>query len=126
MTVAKGVGGGAGSGVAVGPMGRRGDFGVNEAGPLEYVILTDSNGQDMGPNNIWAHIPRDLRGRGRGPIIRVEIAYTLMMVCDSLERGALRVQGAVVILDVATTDLRGTDGWSQTWWRGDMGKRSDS
>ena len=62
VTVVKEVGGGAGSGEVAGLMGRHGNFAGDKVGPLEYVILTDSNGQDMGPDNIRAHIPKDPRG----------------------------------------------------------------
>ena len=86
---------------------------------LEYVVLTDSNGRGMRPDNIKAHIPRDQRDRFD---IRVEIVYTLMEVCGRLERGGLDVCGRAVILDVGTNDVRGTAG--VPWVRpGEVGER---
>ena len=82
-------------------------------GPMEFVILTDSNGRGMEPGNIEAHIPRESRGWGHRSNIRVEVAYTLLMVYERLQRGALKVDGAVVILDVTTNDVRGTTAMAQ-------------
>jgi hypothetical protein len=77
-----------------------------EKGPLEYVILTDSNGRDMAPELIKAHIPKDQRN---GRNIRVETIYTLAMARGKLTGGLLDVDGARVVLDVGTNDVRGTD-----------------
>ena len=83
------------------------------------VVLTDSNGRDIGPNDIKAHIPKDQRGRYD---IRVVVAYTLMEVRDKLERGVLQVEGETVILDVGTNDVRGTGRVPQSG-SGDVGWR---
>ena len=60
---------------------------------MEFVVLTDSNGRGMEPGNIQAHIPWGCRGWGNGSSIRVEVAYTLMMAYERMERGALKVDG---------------------------------
>ena len=77
-----------------------------EKGPEEFVILTDSNGRGVVPELIKAHIPKERRN---GLNIRVETIYTLMMAHDKLAQGALKVDGAVVVLDVGTNDVRGTN-----------------
>jgi hypothetical protein len=47
--------------------------------------LTDSNGRDMGPDNIKAHIPRDQRDKVD---IKVEVVYTLMEAYNRLGHGS--------------------------------------
>ena len=78
---------------------------VEPAEVFRAVVLTDSNGRDIRPDDIKAHIPKDRRGRYN---IRVVVAYTLMEVWDKLERGVLKVEGETVILNVGTNDVRGT------------------
>jgi hypothetical protein len=55
------------------------------SGKVRRVVLMDSNGSDIGPDNIKAHIPKHQRDRFD---IRVE-AY------DKLGRGSLKVEGEV-------------------------------
>ena len=98
VTVAKGV---AESGPAEPDAGGK----VAPGGKVRWVVLTDSNGRRIKPDNIKAHIPRHQRDRFD---IRVEVIYTLMEAYDKLGRGGLKVEGEAVLLDVSTNDVRGT------------------
>jgi len=73
---------------------------------LEVIIMTDSNGRNVRPDLIKEHIPKEQRD---GLKIRIEIVYTLEMAHGKLKRGALNVAGQMVILDVGTNDVRGTN-----------------
>ena len=82
------------------------EVGGGSVGRVKVVVLTDSNGRDMGPDDIKAHIPRLQRDRVD---IRVEVVYTLMEAYDRVGRGSLKVEGESVLLDVSTNDVRGTE-----------------
>jgi hypothetical protein len=69
-------------------------------------MLTNSNGRDMGLDNIKAHIPRLQKDKVD---IRVEVVYTLKEAYDKLGRGSLIVEGESVLLDVSTNNVRGTE-----------------
>ena len=73
---------------------------------LEVVIMTDSNGRNVRPDLIKEHIPKEQRD---GLKIRIEVVYTLAMAHEKLKKGALSIAGAMVILDVGTNDVRGTN-----------------
>jgi hypothetical protein len=73
----------------------------------EYVILTDSNGAGVTGDTVKRYVTKDKQRIGR---IRVCTAYTLFEVFDKVQSGKMKVDGARVILDVTTNDVRGTRG----------------
>jgi hypothetical protein len=66
------------------PMGAEG----GPSGKVKWVVLTDSNRRDIGPDIIKAHISKYQRD---GFNIRVEVVYTLMEAYYRLGRGSLNV-----------------------------------
>jgi hypothetical protein len=81
-------------------------YGGEKEKTLKVIIMTDSNGRNVRPDLIKEHIPKEQRD---GLKIRIEIVYTLEMAHGKLKRGALNVAGQMVILDVGTNDVRGTN-----------------
>jgi hypothetical protein len=73
----------------------------------EYVILTDSNGAGVTQETVRRHIPRE---KQQGRRIRVYTAYTLFEAFDKVRDGRIKVEGARVVIDVTTNDMRGTRG----------------
>ena len=69
------------------------------------IILTDSNGKGATSDSIKNHIPRDERDSYD---IEVVVAYTLEAAFHRVDRGAIDIRGAVVIVDNLTNDIRGT------------------
>ena len=66
------------------------------------VVLTDSNGRGVTFNTIITHV--------RGKEWEVQV-YTLEEARDRLRRGDIRVDGARVVVDCVTNDVRGKNGW---------------
>jgi hypothetical protein len=75
------------------------------------VILTDSNGATLGEDAIKNHIPEERRAEFR---VEVVVCYTLEEALHRIERGNVDVEGAVVIIDNITNDVRGTRTRPQT------------
>jgi hypothetical protein len=73
----------------------------------EFVILTDSNGAGVTGDTVKRYVTKDKQRIGR---IRVCTAYTLFEVFDKVQSGKMKVDGARVILDVTTNDVRGIRG----------------
>ena len=61
-------------------------------------------GRDATRDSIMTHIPREERGRLE---IEVIVAYTLDEAYRRIDRGELRLEGAVVVMDNLTNDVRG-------------------
>jgi hypothetical protein len=72
-----------------------------------FIILTDSNGACVTADTIRRYIPREKRCTSR---IRVHTTYTLFEVFEKVGDERIKVEGAEVILDVSTNDVRGTRG----------------
>ena len=94
----RGTGGGGGGGES------------NEANPKEKliqrcIVLTDSNGREATQDSIMNHVPRGKRGEMS---IEVVVAYTLEEAYRRIDRGEIRTEGAVVLIDNLTNDVRGT------------------
>lgn len=77
----------------------------------KVVILTDSNGRDATEERVKCHMPREEREKVKVDIV---VAYTLPEVCQKLRRGEIEVRGSMVVLDIATNDVRGTRASPQT------------
>ena len=69
------------------------------------IVVTDSNGRETTEERIKAHIPR---GERENYDIEVVTAYTLEEAYFRVGRGEIRTDGALVILDNLTNDVRGT------------------
>ena len=69
------------------------------------VVLTDSNGREATPDSIRNHMTHDER---RLYDIEVAVPYTLEAAIQRVDRGAIDVRGAIVIIDCLTNDIRGT------------------
>ena len=69
------------------------------------VVISDSNGKGATSDSIKNHIPREERDCYN---IEVAVAYTVEAACQQVDRGAIDVRGAVVIVDNLTNDIRGT------------------
>ena len=69
------------------------------------VIITDSNGRDTTPTSVKNHIPKGERDNYE---IDIAVSYTLEETLGKIERGAIKVDGAVVVLDCLTNNVRGT------------------
>ena len=69
------------------------------------VILTDSNGREATHDSIMSHVPRKRREEME---IEVTVAYTLDEAHRRIRRGEIRVEGATVLVDNLTNDVRGT------------------
>ena len=68
-------------------------------------MLTDSNGREATHDSIMNHVPRGKRGELS---IEVIVAYTLEEAYRRIDRGEIRMEGAVVLIDNLTNDVRGT------------------
>ena len=68
-------------------------------------MLTDSNGRGATADSIKNHMTREEK---RLYNIEVSVAYTLEAAIQRVERGAVDVRGAIVIVDNLTNDIRGT------------------
>ena len=91
--------GGGGGGSKVGEENRR------EKPKQRCVILTDSNGREATQDSIKNHVPRERREELE---IEVAVAYTLDEAYRRIDRGEIRIEGAVVLVDTLTNDVRGT------------------
>lgn len=69
------------------------------------IVFTDSNGREATHDSILNHVPREKRGKME---IEVVVAYTLDEAYRRIERGEFRIEGAVVLVDNLTNDVRGT------------------
>ena len=69
------------------------------------VILTDSNGRGSTQDSIKNHVPRGKRNELE---IEVAVVYTLDEAYRRIDHGEIRVEGAVVLIDTLTNDVRGT------------------
>ena len=69
------------------------------------VVLTDSNGRGASHDSIMSHIPRERRGE---MAIEVAVVYTLDEAHRRIDRGEIRVEGATVLVDSLTNNVRGT------------------
>jgi hypothetical protein len=76
-----------------------------------FVVLTDSNGAGVTQETIRRHIPREKQSGCR---IRVYTTYTLFEAFSKIKDGKIMVEGARIVVDVATNDVRGTRGQPQT------------
>jgi hypothetical protein len=77
----------------------------------KYLILTDSNGAGVTEDTVKRHMPKEKRQKCR---IRVVTTYTLFEAFDKIRDGKIKVEGARVVLDVTTNDIRGTRGQART------------
>ena len=68
------------------------------------VVLTDSNGRGVTSDTIMSHV----RGEAKEWEVQVERVYTLEEARDRVRRGDIRVEGARVVVDCVTNDVRGT------------------
>ena len=87
---------------------RGGGGGGNEmsnARKQRCVALTDSNGSQVSQDSIMTHIPREKR---RELEVEVAVAYTLEEAYRRIDRGEINVEGAIVLIDDLTNDVRGT------------------
>ena len=71
------------------------------------VIFTDSNGREATHDSIMNHVPRERRGEFD---VEVAVAYTLEEAHRRTDRGEFRLEGAIVVVDNLTNDVRGTRG----------------
>ena len=69
------------------------------------VLLTDSNGRGTTHDAIMNHIPREKRSDYE---ITVTVAYTLEEASQRIQRGEIDVEGAIIVVDNMTNDVRGT------------------
>ena len=69
------------------------------------IVVTDSNGREATQDSIMNHVPREKR---KGLSIEVVVAYTLEEAHRRINRGEIRMEGAVVVIDNLTNDVRGT------------------
>ena len=69
------------------------------------VVMCDSNGKGVTPDTIGNHIRREERWKWE---VQVEQVFTLWGVRDKVRRGEIRVEGARVVVDCMTNDVRGT------------------
>ena len=69
-----------------------------------FIVLTDSNGRGATHETIMNHVPR---GEREEMEVEVVVAYTLDEAYRRIDRGELRIQGAVVLVDNLTNDVRG-------------------
>ena len=69
------------------------------------VVRTDSNGSQTTPNTIMNHVPRAKR---KEIDVEVVVAYTLDEAYRRIDRGEIDVEGAIVLVDDLTNDVRGT------------------
>ena len=68
------------------------------------MVLTDSNGRGVTSDTIMSHV----RGEAKEWEVQVERVYTLEEARDRVRRGDIRVEGARVVVDCVTNDVRGT------------------
>ena len=87
------VGGGAAPGAA--PSRRR----------LRCVVLTDSNGRGITTASVLRHMAREEQEKYD---VELVTAYTLEEAIRRVERGEINIDGAKVIIDNLTNDVRGT------------------
>ena len=73
------------------------------------VIFTDSNGRESTHESIMNHVPRERRGEFD---VEVAVAYTLEEAHRRTDRGEFQLEGAIVVVDNLTNDVRGTRGRS--------------
>ena len=85
--------------------GRAGGGELEERRRKKGIILTDSNGRGATENSIKEHIPRSRREEFE---IAVVPTYTLEEAYYRVKRGEVDVNGAVVVIDCITNDVRGT------------------
>ena len=72
---------------------------------MAFIVFTDSNGRGATHDSIMNHVPKNERGSME---IEVVVAYTLDEAYRRIEQGEFRMEGAVVLLDNLTNDVRGT------------------
>ena len=68
-------------------------------------MITDSNGRGATSDSVKNHMTREEKGKY---VIEVAVAYTLDEAIQRVERGAIDVREAVVVVDNLTNDIRGT------------------
>ena len=88
-----------------GGVGNREEENRREEPKQRYVVLTDSNGREATHDSIMNHVPREKRG---GMEVEVVVAYTLDEAYRRIDRGEVRVENAIVLIDNLTNDVRGT------------------
>jgi hypothetical protein len=76
----------------------------------EYLILTDSNGAGVTEDTVKRHMPKEMWQKCR---IRVVTTYILFEAFDRIRDGKIEVEGARVVLDVTTNNIRDTRGQAQ-------------
>ena len=69
------------------------------------VVLTDSNGRGVTSDTIMTHVRGEAKEKWE---VQVERVYTLEEARDRVRRGDIRVDGARVVVDCVTNDVRGT------------------
>ena len=72
---------------------------------MRCVILTDSNAKGVTPSSIMNFIPEEER---RKIDISIVVPYTLEEAYIRVGNGDVDVDGAVVVIDLLTNDIRGT------------------
>ena len=98
-------GGGGGGAAAAGGGGEGGEVVQPKVRKKRCIVLTDSNGSQVTHHSIMNHVPREMRGEVSFDVV---VAYTLDEAHRRIDRGEIRVEGATVIIDDLTNDVRGT------------------